>query len=96
MCIRDRHIREKITVFVEYFNDTSSEWCPIENATVHFMGILYSTNATGYAVITVCIDPPVWAEKEGFVRSDVVEVKVVYQDIGGGGGWRPRPVLLLR
>lgn len=87
------HIGEKITVFVEYFNDTSSEWCPIENATVHFMGRLYSTNATGYAVITVYIDLPVWAEKEGFVRSDIVEIKVVYQNIGGGG-WRLRPVLL--
>jgi len=87
------HIGEKITVFVEYFNDTSSEWCPIENATVHFMGRLYSTNATGYAVITVYIDPPVWAEKEGFVRSDIVEIKVVYQNIGGGG-WRSRSALL--
>jgi len=89
----EAHVGEKITVFVEYFNDTSSEWCPIEDATVHFMGRLCSTNATGYAVISVCIDPPVWAEKEGFVRSDIVEIKVVYQNVGGGGG-RRRPVLL--
>ncbi|MCD6240021.1 terpene cyclase/mutase family protein, partial [Candidatus Bathyarchaeota archaeon] len=86
-------IGEKITVFVEYFNDTSSEWCPIENATVHFKGKLYSTNATGYAVISVYFNSPVWAEKEGFVRSDIVEINVIYQKIGGGGV-RPRPGLL--
>ena len=83
-------VGEKITVFVEYFNDTSSEWCPIENATVHFMGRLYSTNAAGCAVITVHKDSSVWAEKEGFVRSDIVEIKVVCQVVGGGG----RPPLL--
>jgi len=67
-------VGEKIAVFVEYFNDTSSEWCPIENATVHFMGRLYSTNAMGYAIITVYMDPPVWAEKEGFIRSDTIRI----------------------
>jgi len=85
------HVREKITVLVEYFNDTGSEWCSIENATVHFMGRLYSTNATGYTVIIVYVDPPVWAEKEGFVRSDIVEIKVVHHGIFGV---RERPVLL--
>jgi len=71
------HIGEEIMVFVEYFNDTSSEWCPLENATVHFMGRLYSTNAKGYAIITVYIDPLVWAEKEGFVRSDTIRIVIL-------------------
>lgn len=88
------HFREKITVFAEYFNDTDQQWYPAENATVHFMSRLYTTNATGYAVITVYFDPIVWAEKEGFVRSDVIEIKVVYRSIGGGGGGRTRPPLL--
>ena len=84
-------IGEKITIFVEYFNDTCSEWFPLENATVHFMSGLYSTNAMGYVVVTVYADSLVWAEKEGFVRSDVIEIEAVYT---GGGGGRMRPPLL--
>jgi len=71
------HVGENITVLVTYFNDTNGEWCPIEGATVHFLYGKYTTNATGYATITVTYDPPVWAEKSGFIRSDVVEVKVI-------------------
>ena len=78
------NIGEKIVVFVEYFNDTDQLWYPVENATVHFRTRLYSTNATGYAVITAYIDPPVWAEKEGFIKSDIVEVKVIYPKEGRG------------
>ena len=83
-------IGEKITIFVEYFNDTCSEWFPLENATVHFMSGLYSTNAMGYVVVTVYADSLVWAEKEGFVRSDVIEIEAVYT----GGGGRMHPPLL--
>ncbi|MCD6241378.1 terpene cyclase/mutase family protein [Candidatus Bathyarchaeota archaeon] len=72
-------IGEKITVFVEYFNDTSLEWYPIENATVHFNCRLYSTNATGYAVITNCIGGRVWAEKEGFIRSDTITIRLLIE-----------------
>lgn len=80
---------EKITIFVQYFNDTNQQWYPTENATVHFMSELYTTNSTGYTVITVPIDPPAWAEKPGFIRSDILEVKVIYPKIGGGCLWHP-------
>ncbi|MEM3731364.1 MAG: prenyltransferase/squalene oxidase repeat-containing protein [Candidatus Bathyarchaeia archaeon] len=71
------HVGDNITVLVTYYNDTSSKWHPIEGATVHFLNRKYPTNANGYVTITVRYDPPVWAEKGGFIRSDVVEVKVL-------------------
>jgi hypothetical protein len=70
------HVRENITVLVTYYNDTSREWQPLEGATVNFLNRRYTTNTTGYVTITVMYDPPVWAEKRGFIRSDAVEVKV--------------------
>ncbi|MEM2202466.1 MAG: prenyltransferase/squalene oxidase repeat-containing protein [Candidatus Bathyarchaeia archaeon] len=71
------HIGENITVLVTYYNDTSGIWQPLEGATVHFLYRKYTTNATGYVTITVRYDPPIWAEKPGFIRSDVIEVKIV-------------------
>lgn len=74
---------ENITVLVKYYNDTSGSWHPLQGATVYFLNRQYTTNATGYVTITVRYDPPVWAEKEGYIRSDKVEVKVVFVRAGG-------------
>ena len=76
------HVGENITVRVECYNDTSGSWQPVEGATVHFLYRTYTTNATGYVVITVRYDPPLWAEKAGYIRSDVIEVKVVANPVG--------------
>lgn len=70
---------DNITAFVTYFNDTQQLWLPLEGAIVHFLGRQFITNATGYTVITVLYDPPIWAEKYGFIRSDVIEIKVSYR-----------------
>jgi len=70
---------DNITVLVAYFNDTDKKWCPLEGALVHFLSIQFITNATGYTIITVSCDPPVWAEKEGFIRSDKVEISLRIQ-----------------
>lgn len=75
------HVGENITVLVTYYNDTISGWQPLEGATVHFLYRKYTTNATGYVTITVRYDPPIWAEKEGFIRSDVIEVRIVNNPI---------------
>lgn len=85
------HVGENITVLVTYYNDTSGLWHPLEGATVYFLYRKYVTNATGYVTITVRYDPPVWAEKSGFIRSDVVEVKVLSNStsIGYYGGYYP-------
>jgi len=75
---------ENVTVFVEYFNDTDSTWYPAENAVVHFKDLLFFTDTSGYVTIpySALFDPPIWAEKEGYIRSDIIEVKI----IRGGGG----------
>ena len=74
---------ENITVLVKYYNDTSGSWHPLEGATVHFLSRQYITNTTGYVTITVRYDPPVWAEKDGYIRSNKVEVKVIFSRTGG-------------
>lgn len=76
------HVGENITVLVKYYNDASGSWHPLEGAKVHFLGRQYTTNATGYVTITVQYDPPVWAEKTGYIRSDVVEVKILANPTG--------------
>jgi len=76
------HVGENITVLVKCYNDTSNCWQPVEGATVHFFYRTYTTNATGYVVITVRYDPLLWAEKAGYIRSDVIEVKVITDPTG--------------
>jgi len=75
------HVGENITVFVTCYNDTSGSWQPVEGATVYFPYGKYTTNATGYVMITVRYDPPLWAEKIGFIRSDVIEVKIITNQV---------------
>jgi hypothetical protein len=83
------HVGDNVTVHVTYFNDTDQQWYPLEGATVHFLGRQFITNATGYTIVTVPYDPPIWAEKEGFIRSDAIEIKVIYESVGGVAGRRP-------
>jgi hypothetical protein len=71
------HVGENITVLVTCYNDTSGSWQPVGGATVNFLYRRYTTNATGYVMITVRYDPPLWAEKTGFIRSDAIEVKII-------------------
>ncbi|MDW8040866.1 MAG: prenyltransferase/squalene oxidase repeat-containing protein [Nitrososphaerota archaeon] len=80
------HVGENITVRVTYYNDTSGCWQPLEGATVHFLNRRYTTNATGFVTIKVRYDPPVWAEKAGYIRSDVIEVRILANPVGGSVG----------
>jgi hypothetical protein len=75
------HVGENITVLVTCYNDTSGSWQPVEGATVYFLYRRYTTNVTGYVMITVRYDPPLWAEKIGFIRSDVIEVKIITNQV---------------
>lgn len=67
---------ENITATVIYFNGTTECWYPLEGAEVHFLGRVYITNSSGCVTITVPWDPPIRAEKEGFIRSDKIEIKI--------------------
>jgi hypothetical protein len=86
------HSGDSIMALVTCFNDTDQQWHSLEGAVVYFLGRQFVTNATGYAVVTVPYDPPIWAEKEGFIRTDVIEIKVNYGGVTGGGSFR-RPLL---
>ena len=73
-----------ITILVTYFNDSDQQWYPTENATIILLDKQYYTNSSGYVKISIPADPLLWTEKEGFVRSDKVEVKLVLrEDING-------------
>ncbi len=85
-------VGDNVTVHVTYFNGIDGQWYPLEGATVHFLGRQFITNATGYTIVTVPYDPPIWAEKEGFTRSDAIEINVNYDGVPGGGSSR-RPLL---
>jgi hypothetical protein len=84
-------VGENITVLVKCYNDTSNCWQPVEGATVHFLYRTYTTNATGYVIITVRYDPQLWAEKAGYIRSDIIEIKIVTDPAGpviSNGNWQ--------
>ncbi len=80
---------ENITATVNYFNDTTECWYPLEGAEVHFLGRVYTTNSSGCVTITVPLDPTIWAEKEGFIRSGKIEIKIKTTNTGYGGTSRP-------
>jgi len=86
------YVGNNVTVLVTYFNDTDGQWYPLEGAIVHFLGRQFITNATGYTIVTVPYDPPMWVEKECFIRSDIIEIRVIYE---GWGGWGFRDLLPL-
>ncbi|MDY6959372.1 MAG: prenyltransferase/squalene oxidase repeat-containing protein [Halobacteriota archaeon] len=66
---------EDFTITVEYFDEEN--WIPLENATV-IANTTYLTDSDGE--VTLSLDFPrtyeIWAEMEGYVRSEKVEVKV--------------------
>ncbi|MCD6530068.1 PKD domain-containing protein, partial [Candidatus Bathyarchaeota archaeon] len=69
-----------LTVTVTYYNDTSAEWLPLDSALVKLDGYNYTTGSDGKVRIrTSKLRPGSYtlsASKEGFVRSDTVEIQV--------------------
>jgi len=70
-------VGEQFTVTVSEFSDDSGGWSPCEGATVH-ADTNYTTGALGTANITVDMDATleIYAEKDSFIRSNLVTVTV--------------------
>ena len=76
-------INESFTVTVTYFNESNSEWIPLEGATV-YVNDEFVTDSEGKVTITLAeskaydIYAEKWAEtaEEQFVRSDTSQVRV--------------------
>ncbi|HUV03245.1 MAG TPA: PQQ-binding-like beta-propeller repeat protein, partial [Desulfobacteria bacterium] len=64
-------VGEFFNVTVRYYNDTTSGWEPLDNATVHVGMVNYTTGSDGNATLSLSSagSYTVYAEKEGFVRS---------------------------
>ncbi|HUV01836.1 MAG TPA: PGF-pre-PGF domain-containing protein, partial [Desulfobacteria bacterium] len=62
---------EPFNATVTYYNDTTSGWEPLDNATVHVGTVNYMTGSDGNAALSLSRagSYTVYAEKEGFVRS---------------------------
>ncbi len=69
---------EPFTVSVEYLNDNTGSWLSLENATVYANTTTYLTNSTGKTIIKLYKEGTyiVYAEKQGFVRSEKIQVTV--------------------
>ena len=69
----DVHKNEEIRISV--FDETMM---PVENATIYVDSQTYTTNKDGYAVIKLANrgDYPIYAEKNGYVRSEKITVHV--------------------
>jgi len=69
---------EPFTVSVEYLDDNAGSWLPLENATVYANATTYLTNSTGKTIIKLYKEGTyiVYAEKQGFVRSEKIQVTV--------------------
>jgi len=63
---------------VRYYNDTASGWGLLDNATVHVGTVNYKTGSDGNATLLLSSAGtyPVYAEKEGFIRSSKKDVTV--------------------
>jgi len=70
-------VGENFTATVAAYNDTSFNWSPCEGATV-YADQSYSTSDNGTVVISVDHDVTlhIFAEKEGYIRSDKVTVTI--------------------
>jgi len=70
-------VGEEFAVTVNAYNDTTHNWLPCANATVH-ADEDYVTNPDGTVDISISRDGSfkVFAEKSGYIRSDKVLVKV--------------------
>ena len=80
-------VNEQFTATVESYNDTSGVWDPVDNASVYEGSSNYTTNINGSAVISISSAGfyNVYAEKEGYIRSEKKSVTVSPDDGGGGG-----------
>ena len=69
---------ESFNATVHYYNDTSSGWEPLADATVLIGPLNFTTSSNGNATISVSSAGThlVYAEKEGFVRSTKKDVNV--------------------
>jgi hypothetical protein len=76
-------INKPFTVTVTYFNESNSEWVPLEGATIH-INETFVTDAEGKATITLTesniynIYAEKWGEtsEEQFIRSDIAQIGV--------------------
>jgi len=71
------HVDEPFTATVTYYDDAIQAWSPLDEATVH-ADQNYTTGADGTVDITVDTDMTlsIYAEKDGFIRSNKVTVTV--------------------
>ena len=84
-------VNEHFTATVESYNDTSGLCDLVDNATVYVDGSNYTTDLNGSAVIAMSNEGTctIYAEKEGYVRSEKKSVTVTPGGDGGGGGDEP-------
>jgi len=70
-------VDELFTATVTYYDDTTQAWSPLDEATVH-ADQNYTTGAAGTVDITVDTDMTlnIYAEKDGFIRSNKVTVTI--------------------
>ena len=70
-------VDEPFTATVTYYDDTTQAWSPLDEATVH-ADQNYTTGAAGTVDITVDTDMTlnIYAEKDGFIRSNKVTVTI--------------------
>lgn len=69
---------ESVVIKVEYFNDSSQTWLPLEGAAVNGLDQSYLTDSSGQASTTLPVgDYNLSAAKEGFIASDQVKISVL-------------------
>ncbi|MGC8848944.1 MAG: hypothetical protein ACP5K1_01910 [Candidatus Bathyarchaeia archaeon] len=70
---------EPFNVEVNWYNDTAGSWLPLQGATVHVNGESYTTEPDGCVSIikSVAESYTIYAEKDGYIRSNRVTVKVL-------------------
>ncbi|MEM2123202.1 MAG: prenyltransferase/squalene oxidase repeat-containing protein [Candidatus Bathyarchaeia archaeon] len=81
---------EPFNVEVEWYNDTAGSWLPLQGATVHVNGENYTTEPDGYVSVIKTVASTksctVYAEKDGYIRSNRATVRVSPPTGGGAGG----------
>ena len=80
-------VNEQFTATVESYNDITGSWNPVDNATVYVDSFNYTTDINGSVVIALSNvgTYTVYAEKEGYIRSEKKTATVTPTDGGGGG-----------
>jgi len=71
---------EPFNVEVNWYNESDGSWLPLEGATVHVNGENYTTEPDGGVSVIKVVDSNrtyiVYAEKDGYIRSNRVTVRV--------------------